>query len=336
MDSSLQSSQATMKNHQFPAQHHRCWSGTRLFSRLDTNPRFSVAVIIVLYVIILAMSYSLGYLVGSSFTIKDITTFVISRTPPPPSRNVVLRLSEPLSYKFVSQCAEPVPPEFVRQTIIDQVYNGKSPYEDFIPVRATSSSLLTKKVQWWGSYEVIYKSLIHKVRPKTIIKFGSSLGASAAYIANLTSELGLETQILGLNEFRSLSVFRGLSEDIAMPNGDSVLLNQFIHDVISQNVKESVLPVPLAMNSDSEKLCEWGIYGDLIEVDAGRDFHSAWSEINKAYKLLRPGGVLFGHNYFSSYNDIGAKQAVRLFARANKFLIEEDQHHWMMVNSAYK
>lgn len=320
-----------MKNQQLPDHHYQRRSGTNLIVRLNTSPRLSIVLIILSYVILLIVSYSLGYLVGSSFGVKDITTFVISKTSAT-SRHSFPSSSEPQYSKYATQCAKQVPPEFVRQTIIDRVYNGTSPYEDFIPQKV-ASPLLPIKINGRGSYGMIYQSLIQDVRPRTIIKFRSSLVVSATNMANLTSQLGLKTQILCLDEFHSWPVFRDLFEDIAMPNGGILLLNQFIENVITQNATESIMPVPLSANLTSEKLCEWGIYGDLIEVNGGHDFHSAWSDINKAYKLLRPGGVLFGHNYFSSYYDKGVRQAVRLFARVNKFRVKTDGHHWI-INSA--
>ncbi|KAL2935664.1 Rhamnosyl O-methyltransferase [Bienertia sinuspersici] len=296
-----------------------------LFSRFNTKQRLSIAFITLSYVTLLAIFYNLGYYFGSSFSIKDITSSVSSKTTSP-YQHIILRSYEPLSKKAATLCGKPVPAEFIRQTINDRVYNGTSPYKNFIPTRVTSPPLLPKRFNGKGRYRVIYKSLIQKVRPKTIIKFGTSLGVSATYMANLTSQLGLKTQIICLDEFHN----------IAMSNGNMELLEQFIQNVISQNATESILPVNLSIDSASVNLCGWGIYGDLIEVAAGQDFHSAWSDIGMAYKLLRPGGVLFGHSHFSSdlsYYDKGVRQAVRLFARVNKFRFEEDEHHWI-INSA--
>lgn len=69
---------------------------------------------------------------------------------------------------------------------------------------------------------------------------------------------------------------------------------------------------------------------DLIEVDAGHDFHSAWSDINRAHKLLRPGGVLFGHDYFTSYDNRGVRRAVDLFAKVHGFKVNTDGEHWVI------
>lgn len=115
-----------------------------------------------------------------------------------------------------------------------------------------------------------------------------------------------------------------------MVNGDVLLLYQFMQNVVQSNATESVLYVPFATGSGLEKLCQWGVFGDLIEVDAGHDFHSAWSDINRAYKLLRPGGVIFGHDYLTSADNKGVRRAVNMFARVKGLRVQLDGQHWVI------
>ncbi|MCD7452641.1 hypothetical protein HAX54_017701 [Datura stramonium] len=43
-------------------------------------------------------------------------------------------------------------------------------------------------------------------------------------------------------------------------------------NVVQANATESVVYMPFSSGSALEKLCEWGVFGELIEVDAGHDF----------------------------------------------------------------
>jgi hypothetical protein len=115
-----------------------------------------------------------------------------------------------------------------------------------------------------------------------------------------------------------------------MINGEVLLMSQFMQNLVSKNASESVLPLPFSSVSALVKLCEWGVYGDLIEVDAGHDFLSAWSDINRAYRVLRPGGVIFGHDYFTSADNRGVRRAVNLFARIHGLKIKLDGQHWVI------
>lgn len=93
------------------------------------------------------------------------------------------------------------------------------------------------------------------------------------------------------------------------------------------------MPIPFSSGSVLDKLCTWGVFGDLIEVDAGHDFNSAWSDINRAYRILRPGGVLFGHDYFTAADNRGVKRAVTLFAKVYGLKIKLDGKHWVIYSA---
>ncbi|PWA55151.1 hypothetical protein CTI12_AA434710 [Artemisia annua] len=148
-------------------------------------------------------------------------------------------------------------------------------------------------------------------------------------MAELTRLLGMDTQILCIDDFRGWPDLPSKFKDIKMVNGDTMLY-QFMQNVVYVNATEKVMFLPYSNQSALEKFCQWGVFGDLIEVDAGHDFHSAWSNINRAYKLLRPGGVIFGHNYFNIADDRGVRRAVNMFARVNRLRVKADGQHWVL------
>lgn len=73
-----------------------------------------------------------------------------------------------------------------------------------------------------------------------------------------------------------------------------------------------------------------GVYSDFIEIDAGHDFKSAWADINRAYRNLRLGGVIFGHDYFKEVDNRGVRRAVNLFAQMYGLKIQTDGQHWVI------
>ncbi|XP_050236047.1 uncharacterized protein LOC126686069 isoform X1 [Mercurialis annua] len=272
------------------------------------------------YVILLLLSYALGYFSAPS-----------PRFPPPPAANAITQFSNTQldNFRVTTHCADSLPSKLVRQTVLNRIYNSTSPYLNFPPPRV-SSFLHSKRLKGWGSYGDVFSNLIQKVKPKVIIEVGTFLGASSLHMAELTRRLGLETQILCIDDFRGWPGFLDKFKYVNTVNGDVLLLYQFMQNVIYMNATESVLPVPFSSGSALDKMCEWGIVGDLIEIDAGHDFNSAWADINRAYRILRPGGVIFGHDYFTAADNRGVRRAVNLFAQMNGLKIQTDGQHWVI------
>ena len=280
------------------------------------------------YLILLLLFYTLGYLFACY---SSSSSSSLSQSTPSSSVVQLANLPNQLDhFRVTTHCADrPVQPDLVRKTILDRVFNSTSPYHNFPPPHVRLL-LRPKRIKGWGSYGAVFENLIRKVKPRIIIEVGTFLGASAIHMANLTRQLGLQTQILCIDDFRGWPGFRDRFKDISMVNGDVMLLYQFMQNVVSVNFTDSVLPVPFSSGSVLDNLCEWGIFGDLIEVDAGHDFNSAWSDINRAYRILRPGGVLFGHDYFTAAADRGVKRAVTLFAQVHGLKVRIDGQHWVM------
>ncbi|KAL9397084.1 hypothetical protein Peur_011337 [Populus x canadensis] len=308
-----------MKEEQLPSFNHRHTDNNkkiRLVFRLLNSPA--------VYVILLLLSYALGYLSAPS-----------SRSPPQPLPSPeILKVGDNLNtqldnFRVKTHCAKPLPPQLVHQTILDRVFNSTSPYDNFPPAYV-SGLLREKKFKGWGSYGEVFEHLIQKVKPKVIIEVGTFLGASALHMAELTRKRGLDSQILCIDDFRGWPGFRDRFGYVNMINSDVLLLYQFMQNVIHKNATGSVLPMPFSSGSALEKLCEWGVFGDLIEIDAGHDFNSAWADINRAYRILRPGGIIFGHDYFTAADNRGVRRAVNLFAQMNGLKIHTDGQHWVI------
>ncbi|XP_061357431.1 uncharacterized protein LOC133301751 [Gastrolobium bilobum] len=312
-------------------QHH---NNKRLSSLL--TPKILKTVKSTAYVILLLLTYTLGYLSHpSSTSLSQLPP--PSPPPPPPASSTILRLSinttELDPFRVTTRCADPIPPETVRRTLIDRLFDGTSPFHGFPPEHAAGKLRRTTRVKGWGSKGAVFENLIRSVRPRTIVEVGTFLGASALHMAELTRRFGLKTQILCIDDFRGWTGFRDRFKNIPVINGDVLLYYQFLQNVVTFNGTESVLPIPYSSGSALMKLCEWGVLAELVEIDAGHDFFSAWSDINRGYQILRPGGVIFGHDYFTAADNRGVRRAVDLFARIHSLKVKIDGQHWVIHTS---
>lgn len=225
--------------------------------------------------------------------------------------------------------ADSIAPGRIRSFLTTELFDGVSPYENF-PPPGVAALLQPERVSGWGSEKTVFRRLMEEVKPRVVIELGSFLGASATHMGAIAKELGLQTEIFCFDDFRGWPGFRsGPFADIKQQNGNVMLMNQFIQNVIHRNMTESILPLPFGTVSSLSSFCKWGIYADLIEVDASHDFHSAWADINIAFRLLRPGGVMFGHDYFTGADRRGVRRAVDMFAKMNNLRVEPDGQHWI-------
>ncbi|CAL5063330.1 unnamed protein product [Urochloa decumbens] len=294
------------------------------------------------FLIVFAVGYSLGLLSSSS-----------TRPSPRPSQTTLARpnaahltavpasnaaaASYPRSpphdlFRFREECGEPLPSDAVIPTLLDKLFDGESPYAGF-PAAHTAALLHPARARprGWGSTGAVFAELIESVRPSVIVELGAFLGASALHMAAVSRNLSLSPAILCIDDFRGWPAFRDrFRRDVPPPrHGDALLLPQFMANVAAAGAAR-VLPLPFSTASALAALCGWGVYADLIEVDAGHDFHSAWADINLAWAVLRPGGVMFGHDYFTSADDRGVRRAVTLFARVKGLTVRPHGQHWVL------
>ncbi|KAH7441594.1 hypothetical protein KP509_03G044900 [Ceratopteris richardii] len=200
---------------------------------------------------------------------------------------------------------------------------------DFPPELA-KPYLRQKRIRGWGSTGTVFMRLLEEVRPKIILELGTYLGASALHMANLSKSMfDHDFLILCIDDFRGWPGFRDKFK-FHQINGDVQLFYQFMQNVQTMNFTDNILPLPFSTTSAMSALCEWGVYADLIEVDAAHDFHSAWADINLGYSLLKPGGVMFGHDYFTKLDNRGVGRAVDLFAKLKGLRVEPDGQHWIL------
>lgn len=259
------------------------------------------------YVILLILAFILGYLSHSHPLLSQTASDVFQHN------------------SFPNECGAAVAAGEVRRTILGRVFNGSSPWESFPPAHV-KPLLWQEWNKGWGSNAPVFEHLIEQVRPRTIIEVGTFLGASATHMAGLTKKLGLDTQIVCIDDFRGWPGYYDEEKSLKMVNGDSLLLYQFMQNVVKANATENIIMLPFSAGTALGGLCDWGVYGDLVEVDAAHDFHSAWVDINNAFKVVKPGGVLFGHDYVWE----GVRRAVHIFARLHGFQIRIDGEHWIL------
>ncbi len=167
----------------------------------------------------------------------------------------------------------------------------------------------------WGSRSPVFKQLIIENRPCEIIELGSWKGTSAIYMAELMKEFGCEGIIccvdtwLGSNpdlwnEFQ-------YRESLRIRNGQPQLYMQFLANIHHHHLEDTIYPFPNTTSCARQLFAENNVMVDMIYVDAGHEEDEVFLDASGYWKLLRPGGVLFGDDYSSHL--AGVRKAVDRF-----------------------
>lgn len=177
------------------------------------------------------------------------------------------------------------------KTVRGKIHGDHNPYEGL--------DLLPKDLQGWGGTDSSFETIISQLRPNLIVEVGSWKGQSATHMANTALKLGLDREQLeivcvdtwlGSVEHYG-ETFGGLYQrKLGRPN----LYEQFLSNVIHEDVSDIITPFPIDSINASECFSVWGIKPDLIYIDAAHDYNSVKLDAYHWSQLVRAGGyVLF-------------------------------------------
>lgn len=174
-------------------------------------------------------------------------------------------------------------------------------------------------LQGWGSTAPIFSELIQETAPSVIIEVGSYKGASACHMAKVSQRM--ESLIFCVDHWhdwsqeRTAMVPRNWAEEVST-------YHQFLFNVWICSFTDRIIPVKMSSRHAVGCLTKWGVEAELIYIDAGHDYETASSDIALYWELLRPGGVMFGH-------DTGMPEVMRAVCDCGrKFRVQGE--HWVL------
>ena len=246
-----------------------------------------------------------------------------------------------------------LPARFVRLTLRDRNYLHMDEIEVYGPGPAPT---LPKKINWlnvihqanpymgfpieeyhedaqgWGFESPIFDHVVDRYRPHIIVEVGTWKGASANRMAGLLKKRNFfDAQIVCIDTWLgSVENWRaGHVASVPMKWGRPELYNQFIANVLFSNNADMIVPFPVNSLAAARFLAEKGLSADAIYIDAGHDYEDALSDLRAYWKLVRPGGVIFGDDYILGW--IGVVRAVHDFAEEHELAIDTSFYHKWLI-----
>ena len=185
--------------------------------------------------------------------------------------------------------------------------------------------LLPQNLAGWNGNRPIFKELIEKTKPTTIIEVGSWLGLSAITMGKAVKELGLNTTIhcvdtwLGAIEFWTTGK-NTYDRDLKTVNGYPQVYYQFLSNVVHNNLEDVILPFPNTSENGYRYFKYNNITAQMIYIDASHEEDDVYKDLNNYYELLENNGILFGDDYQKDWP--GVINSVNRFAEEKNLPLE--------------
>jgi len=200
------------------------------------------------------------------------------------------------------------------------------PYVDF------DHRLWPEDLQGWHSKSPLFEELIHEVRPALIVEVGTWKGGSAVHMAECCRKLGLPTVILCVDTWLGAVEFWMNREDtsryvaLGMKHGYPTVYYQFLANCRYRSHDERIVPFPQSSTNAARWLLFEGFSADLIYVDASHVREDVAADILAYWKILRPGGIMFGDDH--AMPDVA--EAVSDFARNQGLTPSVAHEQWIL------
>jgi len=159
-----------------------------------------------------------------------------------------------------------------------------------------------------------------RVQPLTIVEVGTWKGRSAATMAETAKALAF-TRVtiicvdtwLGAPEFWTCGLHDAkLGRSLRRKDGYPSVFYTFTRNVKALGHTDVIAPLPLSSGQAANVLAYYNMNADVIYVDAAHEYDSVLADLRSYWKLLAPGGVMFGDDYNNGWP--GVNRAVDEFA----------------------
>ena len=205
-------------------------------------------------------------------------------------------------------------------------FGGDDPYSGF------DATPYAVDLQGWGHEHPIFESVLQRLQPKDIIEVGTWKGASAIRMAKICKRLGLESTLLCVDTWLGShpTLWTGFRADLQLQHGFPQMYFQFLANVVKMECQDVILPLPMTSFSAANWMAANGVKVDCIYLDSSHDLDESYIEVNRYFKLLRKGGIIFGDDYSQSFK--GLVVSINRFASEQGLCLQTFGEKWMLVN----
>ena len=200
----------------------------------------------------------------------------------------------------------------VAEEVKTKLWHGVNPLAGFLERVAPSH------IPGWNSQHQYLLSSIERLRPKTVVEIGVWQGGSTVFMAKTLKRLNLDSVVISVDTWLGAWdhwLDANLFNDLKIEGGYPQLYKSFATHVVSHDVADYVVPLPLDSVNASVILQKLNIKVDMLHIDAAHDYRSVLTDLESWWPLLNVGGVFIGDDY--SHDWPGVMQATDEFLAKN-------------------
>lgn len=175
--------------------------------------------------------------------------------------------------------------------------------------------LLPEDLHGWNGNSRIFEDLIENLKPSIIVEVGTWKGQSAVTMGKIVNKLNLSTKIYCIDTWLGALEFITTGKDnpelnLLLKNGYPQVYYQFLSNVVHNNLKNTIIPIPTTSSIGWKYLKYHNIEPELIYIDGSHEEEDVIDDIENYFKILKDGGIIFGDDY---YTWEGVRNAVNTF-----------------------
>lgn len=213
----------------------------------------------------------------------------------------------------------------------------RSVYQTIDPFLAFTPNPSDVDMQGWGHHPFL-KEAIDAQSPQVIIEVGVWKGSSVIHMAQHLKKCRLDSCIIAVDTWLG-SVEHWINDerraDLRRENGRPNMQSTFMTNCCAASVSEYVLPLPIDSINASILHKHYGIFANILHIDAGHDYDSVKADLQNWWPILKPGGIMLCDDYCPIADNPefwpGVRKAVEEHALANDIEIryEGGNKAWM-------
>jgi hypothetical protein len=113
-----------------------------------------------------------------------------------------------------------------------------------------------------------------------------------------------------------------------LKHGYPTLYHQFLANVLHSKAEDVIVPVPNTSGNAARWLLRHRAVADLVYLDGSHEEDDVYQDLCNYWKLLRPGGALFGDDWHACW--FGVICAVNRFAKERELAIYLAGPKWVL------